>query len=485
MEAMAVLWTPFDEPIPWAPPQVPHVTISTTDGWTSKLSFSVSGVPSNPNIESCPGCAAPSVQAVVTLNLTSYSNLTYLLAGLLDNSTGVGGGQVGVNGSFLDVTDFLPSLGLAAPVMSALANVVPPNGGIFGAPVSVATPPAPSCSGFGCLWSAVTSTVASVVGAITSIVAETWGFVVAAAEFVDQLAVGLADIVAKGAQWVAQNTVSGLEKIGTALETALWALLAYIIAEAKTFLTSALNFVFSSVNNAVPQMSAEFDPIAFNFWLPIQQFLMEAIVVAPTIYIVGAVLTAVAPPSGPLLAGLVIGLFVSVVLSFFAFEADPLVAGLQERLVWDADGLVNATEVGPPGSKAQQSDQPGWDDLAQIASQPQAGFIASGLGLALLRARSGQVGIPDAFSFGLSVLGLGFTWYFVNHPGNFLSAGVSVLVDTASLITDLILLGNPAGKTSGPMATASRVVDGVSLAMDTGSLLVDFDKWTCTISATC
>lgn len=45
--------------------------------------------------------------------------------------------------------------------------------------------------------------------------------------------------------------------------------------------------------------------------------------------------------------------------------------------------------------------------------------------------------------------------------------------------------GSPQEKTAGPLATASRVVDGVSLAMDTGSLIVDFNRWACTASASC
>ena len=242
MEAMAVLWTPFDEPIPWAPPQVPYVTISTTDGWTSQLSFSVSGVPSNPNIESCIGCAAPSVQTVVTLNLTSDSDLNDLLAGLLDNSTG------GLNGTFRDETQNLSSLGLNPVVMEALANGVWDSGGIFGPPVSYGQPPPPSppgCSNFvGCVWNTVSGVVIGIAGAIYGAV---WTAVTAATQFLKQLGAGLAHL----AEDAEQAVVSVVTAVAAALEAALQALMTYLISLAKAFISALIGTLGASFHNEI------------------------------------------------------------------------------------------------------------------------------------------------------------------------------------------------------------------------------------------
>ena len=243
MEAMAVLWTPFDEPIPWALPQVPYVTISITDGWTSQLSFSVSGVPSNPNIESCIGCAAPSVQTVVTLNLTSYSNLTYLLAGLLVNTT------AGVNGTFWNVTDELPSLGLNSAVMYALATLTPEfnNSGVFGLPVSFALPhppTPPSCSGLGCFFntlSGVVSFVGQVVTGLVDIVGAVWTAVIQARAFFDYVAQGLVAF----AENPVGATVALLTEVGQVLLQAMETLLNTLYQAAKAFFNAIIQPLLS------------------------------------------------------------------------------------------------------------------------------------------------------------------------------------------------------------------------------------------------
>ena len=135
---------------PWAAGTDPGTlysvtTVADTGGCgASPANCAAGGVPSNPTLEtSCTGCAAPAVQAVVTLNLTSNSDLNDLLAGLLDNNTVGANGELGVNGSFEAVTYQLPSLGLSSTVMGALANAITESDGLNGTPVSEAVPPPP------------------------------------------------------------------------------------------------------------------------------------------------------------------------------------------------------------------------------------------------------------------------------------------------------------------------------------------------------
>ncbi len=275
MEAMAVLWTPFDEPIPWALPQVPYVTISTTDGWTSQLSFSVSGVPSNPNIESCIGCAAPSVQTVVTLNLTSYSNLTYLLAGLLDNNTTLSNGELGVNGYFVDVTNQIPTLGLNPVVLSVLANSSQPDSGVFGASCSVCVPTLPGAAAFlalrlhphdlfaffAGLWNSFSGVIAALVthlaALVHALVGLAWDAFLAAAAYFNHIREGLAHV----AMVFVQASVHFLGEVGHALEAALQALLAFVLNAIETLLKPIVSAITNSMGTYISSLWTDFGPL--------------------------------------------------------------------------------------------------------------------------------------------------------------------------------------------------------------------------------
>lgn len=199
------------------------------------------GVPSNPSLEAAN--SAPSLQAVLTLNLSFVNEqpgaavstsvyLDALIAGLMDNATG------GINGTLVDETRNLSFLGLSPVVMKALANVTQVSTGVFGAPTSVASPPPPSpCSGFGCLWNAVSG----VFSTLTGFVGAVWDTVVATANYLHNLAYGLTHLVAQGAEWVAATTVTAVEVVGSALEAALQALLAFVESAITTLLGTAIH----------------------------------------------------------------------------------------------------------------------------------------------------------------------------------------------------------------------------------------------------
>ena len=198
------------------------------------------GMPGNPGLSTI--APSPALQGVIALNLSfldpnnnpSPVDLDTLLAGLLDNATG------GVNGTFRDETQNLSFLGLAAPVMSALANGVWDSGGIFGPPVSYGQPNPPSpptCSGFlGCVWNTVSGIVVGIAGAIYGAV---WTAVEAATQFMKQLGAGLAHL----AEVAEQAAVSALAAVGAALEAALQALLAFV----ENAIISLVKQVFSPI----------------------------------------------------------------------------------------------------------------------------------------------------------------------------------------------------------------------------------------------
>jgi hypothetical protein len=194
------------------------------------------GVPSNPALEtSCSGCAAPALQAVLTVNITSQQDLDALVAGLLDNTT------LGVNGTFLSVTGELSTLGLNAAVMSALVNSVVNSTGVFGAPVSTAQPPSPpppSCSGLWCVWNTVSGIVTSTVGAIVGVV---WDATVAASAFFDEVAQGLVAF----AENPVGATVAALKAVGHALEAALQDMVTFVVFTVEELLRPVWRYVTS------------------------------------------------------------------------------------------------------------------------------------------------------------------------------------------------------------------------------------------------
>ena len=198
------------------------------------------GVPSDPYLESAN--PSPSIQAVLTLNLSVYdpnsANLSYLLAGLLDNSTG------GVNGTMEDVTYELPSLGLNTVVMGTLANAIAKNTGVFGYPISEATPSQPSSCDWGCsLWNAVSGVVTTTIGGILEVAGAVWSATVAAVTYLNDLVPGLKSLE----EQATAALVSALKTVANKLEAALQALLAFVKAETIKLLAP----VFQPLLNAI------------------------------------------------------------------------------------------------------------------------------------------------------------------------------------------------------------------------------------------
>jgi hypothetical protein len=311
------------------------------------------GVPSNSNLET--GVPAPSLEAVITLNLSSTTDLNDLLAGLLDNATG------GVNGSFELVTNELPTLGLNGVVMKALVNVTWSTGGVFGWPVSYAQPQPPAtppCSGLGCVWNAVAGVAGALVGIITAVVAPIWNAAVAAAQYFNQLTAGLRAEVAAGAQWVAEATVSALKTVGAALEAALQALLTLVYNEIKALLSDAVSPIQSALTNALATVYQAFNTMltavenggtvteseAAPFWetMAIPFLIVVAIATATMV-----ALTVVQDVS--LGAGFLVGILVTVIVSVALATLAPSTSLMSQFLsggsaaIYALMGFVNST----------------------------------------------------------------------------------------------------------------------------------------------
>jgi hypothetical protein len=250
MEAGIFPWTPFDTTSLWAVPP------ATPSAWTTPSNLSVSGT------------ANPAVQTVLTLNLTSDANLTYLLAALLDNNTTLPDGQLGVNGYFVDITNELPSLGLSSAVTGALANEVLSSGGFFGYPTSYAQPPPPppppqpTCSGFGCLWNTVSGAFVAlgqtIAAGIAGIAGAVWSGVQAATTYFEEAGQGLVQL----AEAARDAAISALAVVASAVEAALQALVSYIVSIVDAFIKKALSPFIADIQAASDEFQTQFSDIA-------------------------------------------------------------------------------------------------------------------------------------------------------------------------------------------------------------------------------
>ena len=255
MDASTCPWVTADDTALWDLAPVPCAVTTFGTGspdFSSSVNYPMGGVANTPSFFTM----APAPQGVIALNLSfvdstgnpSAGDLDSLLAGLLDNSTG------GVNGTFRDETGNLSSLELAAPVMSALANGVWDSGGIFGAPVSEATPPPPPCTGVCSVWNTVSGVVTMIVAGIVSFVGVVWDAVTAATAFLDDAVQGLASL----AETAANAAVGALEAVGAQLLKAVGVFVQFLIAQAKAFFGPVLTLVMSALKAFTDSISADF-----------------------------------------------------------------------------------------------------------------------------------------------------------------------------------------------------------------------------------
>jgi hypothetical protein len=159
----------------------------------------------------------PALQAIVTLNVSSSTTFDLLLAGLIDNTTCA---WDGVNGTFQPVTSYVSSLGLAPPVMHALAIVPLSSRGFGQAPPF--TPPKSSSGGlWGDFWNAASAVVSTFAGTIVSLLNTVWTATVAAFTYLDYIAIEAATLGGQVLGRIAATLVSVGDTIAGALNTFL------------------------------------------------------------------------------------------------------------------------------------------------------------------------------------------------------------------------------------------------------------------------
>ena len=208
----------------------------TIDAAPNASSSNVGGLPSDPSLENT-STAGAAVEAVVVVNLTQWAEVNLLVAALLDNSTG------GVNGSFDLVTSEVSDLGLYSAVQTVLANETVASGGLFGLPVSQATPPPPPTSWWQAAWNAVSGVIDIIVKGVQTVVGLAWTLAAATLNFIDYLGTSLAHLGAT----IVQRTAAALAAVGSVVEKALKALLSYV----ETLITNLIKAAFAPVVNAI------------------------------------------------------------------------------------------------------------------------------------------------------------------------------------------------------------------------------------------
>lgn len=193
--------------------------------------------PQNPAVEQ--GNTALQVQAVFTLNVSTSGDFANLMGGLLQNYSG------DLTGSLQDVTNELPTLGLTAPILSALANATLVNDGAYSQPISKTPSTTPS-------WlSSIASVVWNTVSGVAHAVSIVWNYAVAAAAYLYHAAVSLAQHLADTIVAMADHAISALKQIVSAMMKALEELASYILSLVTSMISGALKPLLDSAKDAL------------------------------------------------------------------------------------------------------------------------------------------------------------------------------------------------------------------------------------------
>ncbi len=490
---MELAWISGELPAPWASPlrtptefaglPLSAVGWSVTSpnpwvSWSSSVGreWCVGGVPGNPALDTpSQGTAAPSIQAVVTLNLTSNANLSFLLAGLLDNNSTVANGHLGVNGYFVDITNQLPTLGLNPVVLSVLANSSQPDSGVFGTPCSLCVPALPGAaplralglhphdlfSFFSGLWNSfagvlteVFTHLSTLVHALVGIV---WNGLIAAEMFFAHLPQGLAHY----AMVVVHGVVSGLKAVGGILLHGLQVLLAFIIKKVKQLFNDALQPFYNLRNSFAQSVLNALDPTGPEaVWNALSGSLfLLGITVATVIQVAIGVMTAVTFGAGSILTSIIVGLVLS-------FGVTALLVILP-TLISPGTAMVNSCQSFSQNFLSQPSQAGNWTTWADAFGFWQVGTSNVVAFQELRVAWAGEGSMFDfatqtaAFAFGL--LADAFVFYanylYGTHdtPDAITTTNNAIVVGAVSVILEVPSLIHSEDKT----------LDGVILGMDT------------------
>ncbi len=432
--------------------------------YSSQSGFSCTGGancgtdPQNPTVEQ--GHTALQVQAVFTLNISSSGDFANLMGGLLQNYSG------NLTGSLQDVTNELPTLGLTAPVLSALANATLVNDGAFSQPVSNIQSSSPS-------WlSAIASVVWNTVSGVAHAISVAWNYAVAAASYLYHAAVSLAQHLASTIQAAVDHAISALKAIASAMEAALQALLAFIEKEVTSFLQDALATVTSAIKELASQYASPvLDGLltgsgagTATFGPPLQILFVLGATITTALFVATGIFSAITFGVGDII------LFVAPLLISLAFQAlgsnspfSPDVSSLGGlafgQAMWQGDvssvgPTINAIAAlqGEPLDSNAQGDLS--NSIANIRDSADitGGLIALAAAIGLAATGNGPTG-----AIGSAALGLGMA------IAGFLLFGY-LLTTTQSDEQISSLIGEIADLLSASLATLSIVLLGIALS---------------------
>lgn len=455
----------------------------TVDAATSATSTNLGGLPSDPGFENA-SVAGAAIQGIVAINMTNWSDANLLVAALLDNSTG------GVNGSFVNVTGELASLGLDAAVMSAIPNMTYPSGGLYGVPISSALPPPPPQSWWQAAWNAVSGVITVVIKSVTTVVGLVWSVTAAAINFIDYLGEGLAHLGAA----IVQRTVSALTTVGSALERAFQELLTLLASTIVKLLSSAFAPIIQAVDSYMFGLASAIWAVANDtaagrspatdaarFWSVFDEPILMVALGLGVVLSVVLTLTEVFSFGTTFLIPLIIGALITGAAAAVAAAGGPSymsdfagISPFSASMANELDNLFGST--GPNGRPAMVA-----DSVVVETSTPSLGYLFGGLATTLGAGTTGwalqtivnsvsatppkPVEWTDSVGFALGVLGilLGSAASYYNSVAGTI---VSLSFDMGSLIVDAAAFEEPGAEADELENTVILLVDAGSTAMD-------------------
>ncbi len=402
--------------------------------------------PTDPTLENSSTSGA-ALQAVLTLNITNTTQLQLLLAGLLDNATG------SVNGTFQSVTLQVPSLGLAAPVLSALADQAIPGQGLYSAPKSTLPAQTSTTSGlWGAFWNSVTAITTLVSGAIGSLLETAWSLTLAAITYVNHL---FRAALALGGTLL-NRTVAALKVAGRALVNVTKLLLTAVGGIIQKTLNVALAPFFTMRASFVEALELSVDPTGSpSVWNALSGGMFQlGMVVAIVIQIVIGVITALTF-GGTFLLNMLIGLILALSITALIYSLPQFGS--------PSPAMVNSCQEFAGQYSNQASQENNWTSWTDAFSYWEGGTSTTYAAQQLSSAWSDTsvssfVFLSQAASFGFALEGIALEAIGqIDH--DMLASDSGVVLAAVSFVLEIPALVKP-----GPIKSLDLAIFGMDLA---------------------
>jgi hypothetical protein len=438
---------------------------------TAASGANTGGLPSVSAIENVSDEGA-ALQAMITVNVTTTTELDLLLAGLMDNVTG------GYNGTLLSVTNQVDQLGLNPVVTDAMVNLTLSSSGLFGAPQS-SSPPAPTSGLLSLLVNSVGG-IAKVAGVILS--AASWATYELSTIIDDHIPAWMKNL---GAAWLTRSVtvltgagtqfINSIKWLASYAATLATSLLDSVITPAKTSSAPTNAHLSTDMSRADQNVTAgtpnKIPPESADAGNQGGRLLGTLLVIGSVTVMVIDVLMAIGGPITTLLITIIITAIMTLVMAYLDVVTQGAVS--LGRAVWMADNLFNCTATQvfqfscTPGGTLQQSDQGWWSALYDVIADKTADNALWAFTYGLATLSLGPNSVTAAFI--CAIIGVLLTVYAHYNPSNAKGAAIlSVFVDFLSLYFD-----TKAAKTGTLDVGVPQVLAGVTVGLDAGSLVAD------------